>query len=141
MTLREIENIFPKEKDAIERYIHIKHHDVLLCPKCDKIIKISSYNKGSKAYQCKKCDKMFSVFSGTIFEKSSTDIRIWFFAIYLILNEQKRITARQLQRDTRVSYKCAWRMLKLIRLSLENDESAAKCWREIICENINVKEA
>ena len=139
MTLREIENKFPKEKDAIERYIHIRHHDVLICPKCGKIIKISSYNKGSKAYQCKKCDKMLSVFSGTIFEKSSTDIRTWFFAIHLILNEQKRITASQLQRDTLVTYKCAWRMLKLIRLSLENDESAIQYWREIICENINNK--
>lgn len=53
--------------------------------------------------------------AGTIFRKSSTPLRLWFFAIYLFSQSRHGVSAAELQRQIGVTYKTAWRMCHLIR--------------------------
>ena len=59
--------------------------------------------------------------AGTIFEKSSTSLRLWFYAMYLMASTRCGVSAKQIQRETGVTYKTAWRMFKQIRSMLGND--------------------
>src|SRR5437016_6182452 len=64
---------------------------------------------------------MISPLAGTIFEKSPTPLRLWFYAMYLMGSTRCGISAKQIQRETGVTYKTAWRMFKQIRTLVSED--------------------
>jgi transposase-like protein len=85
------------------------------CHKCNQKPKKHYRVKGRTAYACESCGNHIYPLAGTIFEKSSTSLRIWFHAMYLIGSTRCGISAKQIQRETGVTYKTAWRMFKQIR--------------------------
>lgn len=110
---------FPTEESVIEYYINIRYPHGVRCNHCGSS-KVYQMNDRRKVFNCKDCLNTFSPFTGTIFEKSSTDLRKWFYAIHLFLNSKKGISGLQLQREIGVTYKTAWRMLQQIRLAMGN---------------------
>ena len=74
-------------------------------------------------YECDHCGFQISPMAGTIFEKSSTSLRTWFYAMYLMSATRCGISAKQIQRETGVTYKTAWRMFKQIRTLMSEDVS------------------
>lgn len=119
MTFQEYLEKFSTEKDCIDYYIKIRYPDGVRCNHCGSP-KVYQRNKNLKAFTCNSCYNSFSPFKDTIFEHSSTDIRMWFYAIHLFLNGKKGISALQLQREIGVTYKTAWRMLRQIRTAMGN---------------------
>jgi transposase-like protein len=122
MTILEFNNEFPTEKAAIDYFLSVRYNDTLTCPHCGATVRVYRYRERAKACHCKNCNNSFSPFSDTIFEKSSTDMRKWFYAVHLILNDKKGISGCQLQREIGVTYKTAWRMLRLIREAMGNED-------------------
>lgn len=113
--------IFPEEIDAIEYFIDIKYNDYVFCPHCGKMIEVNHRNDRPKLFNCRFCKNTFSIFKGTIFEKSDSDLRKWFYAAYSLLKSEKGFSAKQLQREIGVTYKTAWRMLNRIRSVMKTD--------------------
>lgn len=74
-----------------------------------------------KAYTCEKCGTHVYPLAGTIFEKSSTPLKSWFYAMYLMSTTRAGISAKQLERELGVTYKTAWRMFRQIRSLLAED--------------------
>ena len=58
---------------------------------------------------------------GTIFEKSTTSLQLWFYAIYLMASTRCGISAKQMERELGVTYKTAWRMFNRIRSLMAED--------------------
>ena len=113
---------FPTEIACIEYFIKMRYSDKVSCNHC-KSYKVSHRKNMPKVFRCNECKQDFSIFKGTIFEKSDTDLRKWFYAIHLLLNSKKGISGYLLQREITVTYKCAWRMLKLIREAMGNTDN------------------
>jgi transposase len=78
---------------------------------------------GRTAYACDHCGNHIYPLAGTIFEKSTTRLTIWFHAMYLMGQTRCGISAKQIQRETGVTYKTAWRMFKQIRTLMSEDIS------------------
>ena len=62
---------------------------------------------------------------GTIFEKSTTSLQLWFYAMFLMASTRCGISAKQLERELGVTYKTAWRMFNKIRTELMTDDGEA----------------
>jgi transposase-like protein len=99
-------------------FLHAKRDSIMMCDCGSKQV----YHREDhyKLFQCPKCKNHFPVFKNTIFEKTRTDLRKWFYAMHLFLNGKKGISALQLQREIGVTYKCAWRMLHQVRKAMGN---------------------
>lgn len=117
MTIFDFYQAFPSEKSAIDLIIKTKYNGTYVCPFCGCVHNIyrDTAHDGKDLY-CNNCKSHFSVLTGTIFENTHLDIRMWLYAINLVLVAKKGISACQLQRELGMkSYKGAWRMLRLIR--------------------------
>lgn len=122
MNYREFQKLFPNEERAIKYFIEVRYNGKVTCNHCGSSDKVYKRSESMKTYSCNSCDNSFSVFKGTIFEKSDTNLVIWFYVINLFLNAKKGISGYQVQRDTGVTYKTAWRMLNKIRSAMGNVE-------------------
>ncbi len=91
--------------------------------KCDKCgVDRKHYRvRGRTAYACDHCGNHIYPLAGTIFEKSTTSLRLWFYAMYLMGSTRCGVSAKQIQRETGVTYKTAWRMFKQIRTLMSED--------------------
>jgi transposase-like protein len=122
MTFIQFMQKFPTEESVIQHYLTIRYPDGISCNHCGSI-KVYQETKRRKVFSCNDCKSTFSPFKDTIFEKSSTDLRKWMYAIHLFLNGKKGISGLQLQREIGVTYKTAWRMLQQIRTAMGNAEN------------------
>lgn len=116
MNITEIFKRFPEQKDCIKQLEKARWIDGPECPYCFSN-KVSSYEKESR-YHCNSCNTSFSVTVNTIFHDTKVPLQKWFLAITLILNAKKGISAKQLERDLKVTYKTAWYMAMRIRRAM-----------------------
>jgi transposase len=121
-TLQDFFKRFPDDNACLE---HLKEKrypgGVTYCGKCGQERKHYRVT-GRPAYACDHCGSMISPMAGTIFAKSSTSLRTWFYAMYLMGSTRCGISAKQIQRETGVTYKTAWRMFKQIRSLMSDGE-------------------
>jgi transposase-like protein len=119
MNFLEFQKKFPTQEAVIAHFIHVRYGETVACSTCGGV-RVYQRKERPKVFDCNACGGTFSVFAGTIFENSPTDLRIWMYAIHLFLNGKKGISGYQLMRETGVTYKTAWRILKQIRLAMGN---------------------
>ena len=121
-TINDFNRQFPDDEACLE---HLKEQrfpkGIALCGKCQKDRKHHRVS-GRPAYACDYCGSMISPMAGTIFEHSATSLRLWYYAMYLMASTRCGISAKQIQRETGVTYKTAWRMFKQIRSLLGDDD-------------------
>ena len=112
---------FPTDDSCLE-YVKEQRwpEGVALCAHCGKERKHYRVT-GRTAYACDHCGNHIYPLAGTIFEKSTTSLRLWFYAMYLMGSTRCGISAKQIQRETGVTYKTAWRMFKQIRSLLSEE--------------------
>lgn len=121
-TVNDFNAQFPDDDACLEYLKEQRYPDgIAHCEKCNKERKHYRVS-GRPAYACDHCGKMISPMAGTIFEHSSTSLRLWFYAMYLMSSTRCGISAKQIQRETGVTYKTAWRMFKQIRSLLSEPD-------------------
>ncbi|HEX9679718.1 MAG TPA: IS1595 family transposase [Candidatus Saccharimonadales bacterium] len=120
-TVRQFNYRFPDDDACLEEIKVMRFGEMLDCPNCGKNNKFYKI-EGRKAYSCGFCRHQIHPLAGTIFEKSSTPLQDWFYAIYLMAQTRAGISAKQLERMLGVTYKTAWRMFHQIRKLMADDE-------------------
>jgi len=108
------------------------------CPKCERERKFHR-TKTRASYTCDTCGLHVHPMAGTIFEKSTTSLQLWFYALYLVASTRCGISAKQLERELGVTYKTAHRMMKRIRTHLMNDDGDGPLWGDVEVDETSVR--
>jgi transposase len=123
-TRNQFDQEFPSNDACLQRVMEMRYPAGMA--KCDSEHCAGELRKhhrvsGRTAYACDHCGHHLYPLAGTIFEKSSTALRIWFQAMYLMGSTRCGISAKQIQRETGVTYKTAWRIFRQIRTLMSED--------------------
>jgi transposase len=120
-TLKDFQRQFPDDATCLDWLRNRLYPDGIYCEKCEATTKHHRV-VSRPSYSCDRCGHHVHPTADTIFHKSPTPLTTWFYAIYLMAQTRCGISAKQIQRETGVTYKTAWRMFKQIRSMLQESE-------------------
>ena len=113
-TIHDLNKQFPTDNACLEYLKTARWPEGIYCETCRRVTKHHRM-KNRPCYSCDYCGHDVYPLSGTIFHKSTTPLRSWFHAMFLMASTRCGISAKQLERELGVTYKTAWRMFKQIR--------------------------
>ncbi|HUD18823.1 MAG TPA: IS1595 family transposase [Patescibacteria group bacterium] len=119
-TINDFHKRYPNDNVCLDEIFKARYGRITVCPKCQKETKFNRI-KERKCYCCQFCGFQLHPVAHTIFHKSETPLKNWFYALYLFSTSKNGVSAMELQRQLGVTYKCAWRMAKQIRLLFEQN--------------------
>lgn len=113
-TFKQFNNRFPNDEACLQEIFQNRFGKQKTCNSCRKSF---SYHKvtGRKCYACAYCGYQIHPLANTIFHKSATSLKDWFYAMFLFSASKNGVSAMELQRQLGTTYKTAWRMAKQIR--------------------------
>ena len=119
-TVKQLRADFPDDQACLDWLVEYLYPGGIMCGGCGTI---SQHSKvvGRRAYAC-SCGHHTYPLAGTIFHRSTTPLTDWFHAIYLMSTNKAGTSAKQIQRELGVTYKCAWRMMHMIRTMMESPD-------------------
>ena len=117
-TVRDFFKQFPNDHACLEYIMKVRFGLESECSKCGKQTNFSRV-ASQRAYVCQWCGNHFYPCVGTPFVDSRTPLQFWFYAIYLFAQNRSGVSAKELQRQLGVTYKCAWRMGHEIRKHMD----------------------
>jgi transposase len=122
-TLKDFQKQFPTDAVCLDwLFRRFYPNGTVFCEKCQKETKHHRV-VSRPSYSCDYCGHHVHPTANTIFHKSPTPLTTWFYAVYLMAQTRCGISAKQIERETGVTYKTAWRMFKQIRSMLEDGNS------------------
>ena len=114
MTIRHFDEQFPDDSACLTHLMRVRYGERFACPKCGKDAHYYRVKK-RRCYECEHCGHQIFPAVGTPFEKSRTGLKTWFYVMFLFCASRNGVAAKEVQRQTGVTYKTAWRMCNLIR--------------------------
>lgn len=116
--------IFVDEDEARQALEQVRWPQGPVCPHCgtigDRIALVAGTGHRPGLYYCNECEGQFTVTVGTVFERSKVPLTKWWMAVYLLNSSKKGISAHQIHRTLKVTYKTAWFMMHRIREAMRD---------------------
>jgi transposase len=125
-TIADFRTEFPDDTACLNHIFYARWPGgITICDskKCGNVERRHHRVSGRMSFACDYCGNHIYPMAGTIFEKSTTPLSSWFYAMYLMGSTRCGISAKQIQREVGVTYKTAWRMFKQIRTLMSEDIS------------------
>jgi transposase len=113
LTFKQFLEMFPDDDACLAHLFETRYGKEPVCPKCGQI---GTFHKLRKlpAYTC-NCGHHIHPMAGTPFWRSRTPLRTWFYVMFLFCATRNGLSAKEIQRQTGVTYKTAWRIGHEIR--------------------------
>jgi len=119
MNLIQISEQFPNEIDCIEYAESVRFGKKVKCAYCgsnDLSQRFSDYR-----HRCKNCNKSTSVTVHTHLHNTRITLKTWFYAISVITDAKKGMSALQLHRNIGVSYPTAFKLYHKLREMMKEE--------------------
>ena len=117
MSALEFQDRFRTEADCLEFIRQLRWPNGFICPNCGHDFAYELNER--RLYQCSVCRRQTSVTAGTIFHKTRTPLRCWFWMIYQIAQDKGGASASKLARQLNGFQSTVWNQLQKLRHAME----------------------
>ncbi|OAB34526.1 hypothetical protein PMSM_11725 [Paenibacillus macquariensis subsp. macquariensis] len=124
MNLIQFQKKFQTEESCHQHLFKMKWPERYRCPKCQHQKAYEIKTRNSPLYECTNCQHQTTVIAGTIFEKTRTDLVKWFWAIYLIAQDKRGVSATYLSDELDIAYQTAWTIQHKVRKAMGERDAA-----------------
>lgn len=115
-TLLEFEQWFASEEACVAYLFKQRWPEGFRCPRCQHE---KAWLTRRHVYHCAQCGRDISVTSGTIFHATRTPLRLWFRAMWYMVNQKNGVSAQGLQHALGVTrYETVWVWLHKLRTAM-----------------------
>jgi len=115
-TIIEFREQFATEQACKEYIAELRWPNGFVCPQCDQK---GAWEMQRGLYWCRHCDYQSSVTAGTLFHDTHKPLRLWFEAMWYVINQKSGVSALGLQRVLGLgSYHTAWNWLHKLRRAM-----------------------
>ena len=122
VSLLEFQNRFPSEKACWNHLVKMRWPQGIQCQHCNG--QVLDFLESRKLFECRDCKKQTSATSGTMFHKTRTPLRKWFWAIFILDTSKKGVPMLYLQKQLDIkSYRTAWLIAHKIRTAMIQRDS------------------
>jgi len=121
-TRKQFQAQYPDDAACLQAILQRRYGKAEACPNCGVVGKLTRI-EGRRAFACKEGCHIYPCV-GTIYEHSSTPLTDWFYAMYLMTATRNGVSAKELQRQLGVTYKCAWRIGHQLRILMAARDKA-----------------
>jgi transposase len=121
-TFAQFKALYPDDDACLLAILKRRYDTIDACPNCGVVGTLTRI-EGRRAFACKEGCHIYPC-AGTVFEHSSTTLTKWFHAMYLMTATRNGVSAKEIERQLGVTYKCAWRMGHQLRLLMAAREKA-----------------
>ena len=120
ISLFELASKFPTDDSARVFLEEQRWHGQPVCPYFGSKIHQHKHhhNREQGYYHCSTCNQVYTVRTGTIFERSHIGLAKWLFALYYMLTARKGVSSLQLSKHLGITQKSTWFMLQRIRTAM-----------------------
>ena len=113
---------FATERACRKHLFKLRWPDGYRCPRCGH--EKYSYHSTRRLYQCKACKYQVSLTAGTVFHRTRTPLRKWFWMIFLMSRQKSGVSMLSLQRMLKIrTYKTVWLMGHKIRKAMADRDA------------------
>ncbi len=120
-TIDQFRKDYPDNDACLHKLFELRFKG-LVCPKCESNKEFTRV-KNRRSYQCPNCGFQVYPTKDTVFEKTTTPLTYWFYAIYLQTTTRNGVAAKELERQLNVCYKTALRMAHQTKKLMVNRET------------------
>lgn len=114
--MTEFMDMFPDESSCLEYLSSVRWPDGYVCRRCGGH---EAWKMSSGLYRCEKCRYAGSVTAGTLFQDTRKPLRLWFQAIWYVVNQKNGVSALGVQQALGLgSYHTAWEWLHKLRRAM-----------------------
>jgi transposase len=109
-TFAQFQARYPDDDACLQAIFDRKADEYGVCKGCGVVSPKWHKLENRRAYSCQDCGHHVYPCAGTVFHKSPTNLTKWFHAMYLMTATRNGASAKELERQLGVTYKCAHRM-------------------------------
>lgn len=123
LDLLEFHKKFRSEKACLKHLFQLRWPQGFRCPRCQH--DRAYFHSTRHLYECQACSYQASLTAGTIFHKTRTPLRKWFWMIFLMGRQKSGASMLSLQRLLKIrAYKTVWIMGHKIRKAMADRDAA-----------------